>query len=155
MPSSAATSGGKRLAGKPADAVEPLAGLSRLVRRQIVEADAGMRVDDPERRVLALEVFDDARQHDVLDDVGEIPGVIGVPVVHENASLPRKRTHCGIEQRGPLQRCEMADFRQDDQLGTRNAAGQEFGMFELDELFMFSPCTIATGTRISARSSAE
>ena len=79
------------LACKPADAAEPLAGPCCLLGRQIVQADAGMRVDDPERRVLALQIFDDTRQRDVLDDVGKISRVIGMPVVHEGSGSVSKR----------------------------------------------------------------
>ena len=113
-----------------------------------------MRVDDPERRVLALEIFDDARQHDVLDDVGKIPGVIGVPVVHRVSKPAEEIKDCRVEQLGSLQRCEMADARQQDQFRSGNAPGEIFGVFELDE-FIVLACTIATGTLISARSCAE
>ena len=48
-----AACGGKLRLQQPADAVKPFAGLLRLLRRQIVEAGAGMGVDDAERLVLA------------------------------------------------------------------------------------------------------
>ena len=43
---------------------------------------AGMRVDDAERLVLLLQLFDQPRQHRVLQHVGVVPRMIGVTVVH-------------------------------------------------------------------------
>ncbi len=65
-----------------ADPLAPFAGFLRRLGAEIVDADAGMRVDDAERRRLQLQVLDDERQHGVLDDVREISGVVGVAVVH-------------------------------------------------------------------------
>ena len=64
-----------------ADAGLPFARLERSLRGEIVEPDAGMRVDDAERRRLQLQVLDDERQHHVLEHVREIAGVIGVAIV--------------------------------------------------------------------------
>ena len=58
-------------------------------RGQIVEADAGMGVDDAKRLVLLLQILDQPRQHDMLDDVGEISGMIGVTIIH--AQRPCRR----------------------------------------------------------------
>ncbi|MGY3076515.1 hypothetical protein ACVWZZ_002886 [Bradyrhizobium sp. LM6.10] len=44
-----------------------------------------MGVDDAEGARLVLEIGDDARQHDVLDDVSEASGVKGVAVIHARA----------------------------------------------------------------------
>jgi hypothetical protein len=44
-----------------------------------------MGVDDAERARLVLEIGDDARQHDVLDDIGEVAGMEGVAVIHARA----------------------------------------------------------------------
>jgi len=41
-----------------------------------------MGVDDAKRRLLLLQVSQDAHQDDVLDDVGEAAGMEGVTVVH-------------------------------------------------------------------------
>ncbi len=49
---------------------------------EIVEAGAGMGVDHAERRGLFAQVQQHAAEHGVLDDVGEVAGVIGVTVVH-------------------------------------------------------------------------
>ena len=69
-------------AGQPSNAVPPLAGLLRFRRREIVEPDACMRIHDTEGFVLAFQIFDQARQHDMLDDVSEISGMIDVAIVH-------------------------------------------------------------------------
>ena len=47
-----------------------------------------MGVDDAERGRLVAQMHEDARQHRVLDDVGEIAGVKGVAIVH--GSLMRR-----------------------------------------------------------------
>ena len=41
-----------------------------------------MGIDHAEGGWLFLQIDEDARQHDVLDDIGEISGVKGVTVVH-------------------------------------------------------------------------
>jgi hypothetical protein len=41
-----------------------------------------MRVDDAERCRLREQVDQDAREHRMLDDIGEAAGVIGMPVIH-------------------------------------------------------------------------
>jgi hypothetical protein len=71
--------------GHPSDPFAPLAGLLRFGRRQVVEPDARMCVDDPERLVLALEIGDDLGQHRVLEHIGEIARVIAVTVIHRLA----------------------------------------------------------------------
>src|SRR5271165_4649248 len=54
----------------------------RFGAREVIAPGAGMRVDEAERRRLASEVDEDARQNRVLDDVGEIAGMEGVAIVH-------------------------------------------------------------------------
>ena len=44
-----------------------------------------MGVDDPERRILALEIGDDLGQHRVLEHIGEIARMIAVAVIHRLA----------------------------------------------------------------------
>jgi len=41
-----------------------------------------MGIDDPEGRVLFLQVLDQSRQDDMLEHIGEVSGVEGVGVVH-------------------------------------------------------------------------
>ena len=65
------------------DALAPFARARGLVAGQIVAPDAGVRVEIAQRRVLAHQVREDARQHRVLEDVGEIAGVEGVAVIHD------------------------------------------------------------------------
>ena len=67
---------------QPADAVAPFLRLAGLGAGEIVAAGAGMGVDDAEGRRLVAQMHQHAAQHRVLDDVGEISGVIGVAVVH-------------------------------------------------------------------------
>ena len=62
--------------------VEPFAAAARFVAFEIVEAGAGMGVDDAEGGRLLLQIGQDAHQHDVLDDIGEAAGVKGVTIVH-------------------------------------------------------------------------
>ena len=49
-----------------------------------------MSVDEAERRLLALEMNEDARQDGVLEDVGEIAGMKGVAVIHESPKSAAK-----------------------------------------------------------------
>jgi hypothetical protein len=74
---------------QPSDTVLPLTGPLRLFGRQIVETDAGMGVDHPEGFVLELQIFDDAGEDRMLDHIGEVPGVIGVAVVHGSVPVLR------------------------------------------------------------------
>jgi hypothetical protein len=67
---------------EPADAIAPFAGAAGSLACQIVDADAGMAVEDAERRRLGLEALNHPGEHDVLQDVGMISGVKGVAVVH-------------------------------------------------------------------------
>ena len=68
------------------DAADRLAGLQRLFPREIVAPDAGVAVEQQERPLLGLEVGNDATEHDVFEDVGEIAGVIGMAVIHGAAT---------------------------------------------------------------------
>ena len=45
-----------------------------------------MGVDHAERRRLLAQMHEDAREHRVLDDVGEIAGMEGVAIVHAGIS---------------------------------------------------------------------
>ena len=56
-----------------------------------------MGVDDAERLVLVLQIFDQPGQHDVLDHIGEISGMIGVAVVH---ATPVSAGSAPLPQRG-------------------------------------------------------
>jgi len=51
-----------------------------------------MGVDDAERARLVLQICQDAREHDVLDDIGEAAGVKGVAVVHGKICVSLKDT---------------------------------------------------------------
>ncbi len=41
-----------------------------------------MGIDDAEGLIFPFQIFDKARQDDVLDDIREISGVIGVTIIH-------------------------------------------------------------------------
>jgi hypothetical protein len=73
----------------PRDPGEPLAAAARLVACEIVEAGTCMGVDHAEGGGLLLQMKQDAREHDVLDDIGEVAGVKGMAVVHAASSTPR------------------------------------------------------------------
>src|SRR5437588_1153954 len=68
---------------QPTDAVAPLARAVRFRAGQVGEAGARVRIDDPERRGLDAQVHDHPRKDRVLDDLGEISGVKGVAIVHD------------------------------------------------------------------------
>ena len=70
------------IAKQAADAVAPLAGLAGFRPGKIVNPGAGVGVDDAERRRFLAQMEQHAAQHGMLNDVGEIAGVIGVSVVH-------------------------------------------------------------------------
>src|SRR5208337_2329530 len=74
--------GGRRSSQEPRHAVAPLRRALRLGAGKVVAAGAGARVDEAERRILAGEIDEDARQDRVLEHVGETAGVEGVAVVH-------------------------------------------------------------------------
>ena len=69
-------------AGQPFDSLRRFAGSLRFVAGEVVETAAGMRVNDRERRFFFLQIFEDLDQREVLDHIGEIPGVKGVAIVH-------------------------------------------------------------------------
>ena len=54
----------------------------RLLAGEIVDAGAGMGIDDAKRGLLVLQIGEHAHQHDVLDDVGKTAGMKGVTIVH-------------------------------------------------------------------------
>ena len=66
------------------DSANYLAGARSLRACDVVGARAGVRVDDAEWGRLLLQMRDDAREHGVLDNVREIPGVKGVAIVHRH-----------------------------------------------------------------------
>src|SRR6185436_410117 len=74
----------RRRAGteEAADAAFPLGGLGGFRGIEGVEAGAGVGVDDAEGGRLALEVPDDEREHNMLQHVREVAGMVGVAVVH-------------------------------------------------------------------------
>jgi len=50
-----------------------------------------MGIDHAKGLILALEIFNNAGKDDVLDDIGKIPGVIGVTIIHIRACfMPRR-----------------------------------------------------------------
>lgn len=63
------------------NAVQILPRLLRFDTAQIVLPGAGVRVEIGKRRLLCLECFQASNQNDVLENVGKISGVIGVPVI--------------------------------------------------------------------------
>src|SRR5690606_470029 len=73
---------------KPPDASPPLTGFLRLGRRQVVQTDSGMRIEDPKGLVLEFQILNQAGDHHMLDDIREIAGVIGMAIVH--APLPQR-----------------------------------------------------------------
>ncbi len=54
---------------------------------EVVEARAGMGVDDAERSRLVVQMREHASKHGVLHDVGKVAGVIGVAVVHRRVAI--------------------------------------------------------------------
>ena len=60
----------------------PIHGFLGLGCLQVIEAPAGVRVQGEETGLLALERVEAILQTDMLGDVGEIPGVVDVLVVH-------------------------------------------------------------------------
>ena len=83
---------------QPRDSGQPFAAARRLLAAEIVNACAGMGVDDAKRRRLLLQIGQDADQHDVLDDVGEVAGMEGVAIVHDGfaeRSLPGRPCESG------------------------------------------------------------
>src|ERR1700719_1047189 len=69
-------------AKEPPDAVAPFAAARGFGAGEIIETRSGMGIDRPKRRRLAAEMDKQARQHRMLDDVGEISSVKGMTVVH-------------------------------------------------------------------------
>jgi len=65
-----------------ADAIAPFRAARRLVAGEIVPAAAGVRVDITVGRILRIQPVEAQREHDVFQDVGEVPGVKGVAIVH-------------------------------------------------------------------------
>ena len=63
-------------------AVLPFQRLAGFRAAEIVNARAGMGVDDAKRTGLAVQMREHAAQHGVLHDIGEVAGVIGVTIVH-------------------------------------------------------------------------
>ena len=60
----------------------PFARLLRFRPIQRINPDARMGVTDAERLVLALEVLDDPRHHDMLQHIRVVSGMKGVAIVH-------------------------------------------------------------------------
>ncbi|MFK4584244.1 hypothetical protein ABIF83_007721 [Bradyrhizobium ottawaense] len=96
---------------QPRDAGQPFAAPARLVAVEIVEAGAGMGVDDAERPRLVLQIGDDARQHDVLDDIGEVAGVEGVTIIHGGELRHRAMKVTAVILRGGAQHRARNSFR--------------------------------------------
>src|SRR5262249_53564543 len=65
------------------DTVAPFPGATRLGSGKVVATAARMGVDDAERRRLAAQVQENAGEHRMLDDVGEIAGVKSMAIVHD------------------------------------------------------------------------
>ena len=74
------------------DAVAPFRRAPRRLAVEIVAPGAGVGVDEAQRRFLAHEQHEEARQHDVLEHVGEIAGVESVAVVHRRRFARRQRS---------------------------------------------------------------
>ena len=70
-----------------------LAGLAGLDRGEVIEADAGMGVDDRERLRLPAQMFEQHDQHRVLEHLGVVARVIGVAVVHSCSLFPGGKVH--------------------------------------------------------------
>ena len=66
------------------DALAPLARSRRRLARQVIKPRAGVRIDETQRRVLALQIDKRARQHRMFQHVGEIAGVIFVTIIHDD-----------------------------------------------------------------------
>ena len=82
----------ERLVEAPHPAL-PFERARRLAAAEIIEADARMRIDGPERLVLEAQVAQDPHQQRVLHHVREVAGVEGVAVVHRFGAVsgPRSR----------------------------------------------------------------
>ncbi len=78
-------SGRARQRAQPFDAGFGLARLPRGLGGKVVEPASAMAVDHGEGLVLLPEMQQRRHQRQMLDDIGEIPGVIGVAVIHHPA----------------------------------------------------------------------
>ena len=67
----------------------PLAAAARLGAGEIIAAGAGMGIEDAERRRLRAQMQQDAHEHRVLEDIGEVAGVKGVAIVHGTVALAK------------------------------------------------------------------
>jgi len=59
----------------------------RFDARNVIKSASPVRVDHGKGRILLLEMEKHRREHRVLQDVGKIPGMIGVTVVHRRAAI--------------------------------------------------------------------
>ena len=69
-------------AQEPFDAVAPFSAAGGFGSGEIIKTRSGMGVDHPIGRRFPAEMDQEAGQHRMLDDVGKIPGVKGMTVVH-------------------------------------------------------------------------
>jgi hypothetical protein len=64
------------------NAILPFGTAGRFRAAQVIEAGAGVGIDDPESRRLVAQMHQDAGEHRMLDDVGGTTGVKGVAIIH-------------------------------------------------------------------------
>src|SRR4051812_30385209 len=81
-----------RRAAQCSDTVIRLSCSLRLLCRKIVQATAGMRVDDGKRRLLPAQMEESRDKRRVFVHVREIAGVIGMPVIHSRFTRRGRRT---------------------------------------------------------------
>ena len=75
---------------QPRDALRRFARARCFVAPEIVEPAARMRIDHAEALVLFLQMRDQRHQRQMLDDIGEIAGMVGVAIIH----LGNRRGRC-------------------------------------------------------------
>jgi hypothetical protein len=90
---------------QPADARAPFVAAQGLGPAEIVEAGAGMGVDNAERGGLLAQMHQHAHEHGVLDDIGEVAGVEGMAIVHAGGRVLGK---CSARVNFTQQSCEIS-----------------------------------------------
>ena len=89
---------------QPRDSVRRFARARRLIAGQVIKPPPRMGVDHAEALVLFLQVREQRHQCQMLDDIGEIAGVIGVAIVHLRGNRRGRRNNSPpqLGQRVPI-----------------------------------------------------
>src|SRR6516164_3490147 len=104
-----------------------------MLRGEIIEAAARMRVDDDERRVLLLQVLEDRDKRHMLDDIGEIAGMEGMAIVHGVCVNPQGSiVHMNNTEKHDPASCAIADLNAD--LEAKRVSSAELVAFYLDRI---------------------